>query len=237
MKLLIQLTFLWLIWLVSPQRWQRLLALPGIGIAICLISFSPLGVQLTLWGLTTWLPIDSGETVDAIVVLGRGEIFRDLRVGVTLELWNAQRAPQIFASGMMDARYIVQSLEELNVPVQDLSGEECSRSTQENALFTAALLNPHRAQQILLVTDAVHMLRSMLIFRTAGFQVIPHPTSLPPRFSFWEQQRCLLREYLALIQYIFFGEHNGFTTNHSPTTSVEAIEQIREWNCRIQAVA
>jgi hypothetical protein len=38
---------------------------------------------------------------------------------------------------MGDAHQIVQTLEEMGVPEQQLGGEECSQTTHENALFTA----------------------------------------------------------------------------------------------------
>ena len=234
MKLLIQLVFLWVVWLASPQRWQRLLAVLFSAVAVGLVIISSWGVQLTLWGLTVWLSPDNGEAVDAIVVLGRGEAFRDLRTGTAQELWQAQRAPRIFASGMMDARSIIHDLRELNVPVQALSGEECSRSTQENALFTAALIEPRGAQHILLVTDKAHMLRSTLIFRKNGFQVTPHPIPLPLQYSLLEKQHCLFREYVALVRYILIKEWAKPLPNRFTAVSIEVTDRIRDWNCRVQ---
>ena len=234
MKLLVQLVFLCVVWLASPRRQRRGLAILLGAIAIGLVSVSAWSIQLALWGLTVWLPADPGEVTDAIVVLGRGEVFRDSRIGVAYDLWQVKRAPKIFASGMMDARPIVQSLTELGVPAQRLSGEECSQSTRENALFTATLLQPHRVQHILLVTDAPHMLRSMSIFRRSGFRVTPHAVSLPIQFSSLQQQRCLLREYLALIQYILMRGLGEPTPKDSVATPLEAAERIQSWNCRVQ---
>jgi len=234
MKLLIQLAFLWVVWLASPRRWRRLLTLLLSATAIGLVAVSFWGVQLALWGLTIWLSPDTGAVTDAIVILGRGEAFRDLRTGAAQELWKAQRAPRIFVSGMMDSRTIVRNLEELGVPSQALSGEECSQSTKENALFTAALTKPLGVQRILLVTDAPHMLRSLLIFYRNGFRVIPHPISLPPQWSLLEQQRCLLREYLALIQYVVTGELFKPVPEELVTVSEEVVEKIQDWNCRVQ---
>jgi uncharacterized SAM-binding protein YcdF (DUF218 family) len=233
MKLLVQLAFLWIVWLVSPRRWRHVMTILLSAIAIGLGSISAWGIQISLWGLTVWLPADMGEATDAVVVLGRGEAFRDLRTGVAHELWQARRAPKIFASGMMDARLIVQSLKALEVPAQNLSGEECSRSTQENALFTATLLQPDGVRHILLVTDAPHMLRSVLIFRRNGFRVTPHAVSLPAQFSPIEQQRSLLREYLALVRYIFAGEI-AKPVLKSPPVAPEVMKRIRDWNCWVQ---
>ena len=234
MKILIQLAFLWVVWLISPRRWRRLIMLPLSAIAISLIGVSSWGVQLALWGLTVWLPPDTGEYADVIVVLGRGEALRDLRTGVAYELWRGHRAPQIFASGMMDARAIVKNLKELGVPSEYLTGEECSQSTQENALFSATLMKPYEEQRIILVTDASHMLRSVLIFRRNGFQVLPHAIPLPSQWTILDRQRCLLREYLALTQYVWAGSLAKPIPKNLITSPVEVAEKIRAWNCWVQ---
>lgn len=228
---------LWVVWLVSPRRWRRLLAALFGLIAVGLISVSSWGIQISLWGLTVWLPSDTGASTDAIVVLGRGEAFRDLRTGTVQELWRAGRAPQIFASGMMDARPIVQSLKGLGVPGQNLSGEECSRSTQENALFTAALLRSNSVQSILLVTDTPHMLRSLLTFRRIGLRAAPHAISLPVQLTAWEQQRAILREYLALGWYIVTGKLAQPIPEDLIAIPPEVTERIQDWNCWVRGAA
>jgi uncharacterized SAM-binding protein YcdF (DUF218 family) len=55
--------------------------------------------------------------------------------------------------------------------------EDKSRNTDENARFTAALLQPQPAETWLLVTSAFHMPRSMGLFRRAGFNVIAWPVN------------------------------------------------------------
>jgi uncharacterized SAM-binding protein YcdF (DUF218 family) len=237
MEILIQLACLWVLWLVSPRYWRRLLAIIFTTVAIGLISVSSLGVQLGMWGLTVWVPPDTGKPADAIVVLGRGEAFRDLRIAAVQELWQSQRAPQIFASGMMDARAIVHHLAALGIPAQRLSGEECSQSTQENAIFAAAMLRPQSKQQIVLVTDTSHMLRSFLIFRHAGFHVIPHATPLPLQFTSLQQQYSLLREYFALSQYLLSGKLLRPLPTALAGSPTGVTERIRQWKCQVGDVS
>lgn len=55
--------------------------------------------------------------------------------------------------------------------------EENSRNTYENAYFTRDLVKPKPGEKWLLVTSAVHMPRSMGLFRKAGFEVIPYPVA------------------------------------------------------------
>jgi uncharacterized SAM-binding protein YcdF (DUF218 family) len=64
-------------------------------------------------------------------------------------------------------------VEEGGVPASDVTVERDSRSTQENAAFTARILHPRGIRTIALVTDAFHMRRAELAFRKQGFNVIP----------------------------------------------------------------
>jgi len=155
-------------------------------------------------GLVASIPDDPGTHVDAIVVLGRGLPLRLSRVEVAAKLWKADRAPTIFASGQGDAPDMVERLRTKGIPAQVLAGENCSASTEENARFTATLLQPQGVQQILLVTDSPHMLRSLLSFRSFGFTVIPHPippSQLNPKDKGFEE----LREYGGLVFYSLLG--------------------------------
>ena len=52
-----------------------------------------------------------------------------------------------------------------------------SRSTAENASFSAKILRSHGVQKIALVTDAFHMRRAEMCFRKQGFDVVPAPSS------------------------------------------------------------
>lgn len=240
------LSMLGLLWLVSPHCWRRRLRVPLAGMAATLVVISPLGVQmglrLGLWGLTALLPADSGNPVDAIVVLGRGQVLRPLRVSEVWQLWQSKRAPQIFASGMRDARPIVQTLREAGVPKPSLLGEECSQSTQENALFTAAMLGAQgsqgsqgnqEAKEILLVTDPPHLLRSFLVFRSFGFQVIPHASPLPVQMTSKETLLLLLREYAALAKYALTGQFFPRSPASLNPPPAEVTHKIQNWKCKV----
>lgn len=149
---------------------------------------------------------DSGAKADAIVLLGRGggEFFSD-RVNLAVELWQAKRAPRIFASGNVDAPSMIGQLEEKGIPQQVLDGENCSLTTAENAAFTATILQSQGFQKIILITDEPHMLRSMLVFRAFGLAVIPRTTPLPSYFSVKESAFLTFREYAGAVDYAVRG--------------------------------
>jgi uncharacterized SAM-binding protein YcdF (DUF218 family) len=231
MESLIGLALLWLLWLICSPRWRRKLVVPIIVVAFAIVTISPVGLAIGQWGLTASLPSDTGEAVDAIVVLGRGYELRDPRIAQAWELWRSQRASQVFASGMLDARPIVQVLKDLGIPEHQISGEECSQSTQENALFTTAILHSQSVKTILLVTDMPHMLRATLTFQHFGFRVVPAPvelqTQLPPQVKF----QILLREYAGLIKYRLTGQFEAYSPKVREKLSPDIFQKIRSWKC------
>lgn len=176
---------------------------------------------------------DTGESVQSIVVLGRGEELRQQRIKITEKLWREKRSPTIFASGMLDAEYITEQLRHNGIPKEVVRGERCSQSTAENAEFTSALLHPEQVEKILLITDAPHLLRSVLLFRSFGFTVIPHAVSLPSYWSSSRQLLLVLRESIGLIKYAATGEFNQRNATEINTPSAEVKRRLVEWNCKL----
>lgn len=66
-------------------------------------------------------------------------------------------------------------LEALGIERGRMVLEDQSRDTYENALFTRELVEPQEGETWLLVTSAFHMPRSVMLFRRAGFDVVPWP--------------------------------------------------------------
>jgi uncharacterized SAM-binding protein YcdF (DUF218 family) len=66
-------------------------------------------------------------------------------------------------------------LEQEGVPPSKIWTEEQSRSTYENALYSAKLLHGSGIHRIALVMEADSMLRAELCFRKQGLEVTPAP--------------------------------------------------------------
>lgn len=200
------LALIGLVWFKRKLPWRQ----QSINLGVVLLLFYSTTILLPAakganFILVKFLPTDSGAAADAIVVLGRGDELRNSRVEVAAELWKANRAPKIFASGVGDADEIVQRLRGKGIPKQVLSSEHCSKTTEENAQFMAKVLQPQGKKQIILVTDPPHMLRSLLTFRSLGFQVIPHPSPLPPSFDSKEKAFLTYKEYIKFAGYGLLG--------------------------------
>ncbi|MEP0885310.1 YdcF family protein [Trichocoleus sp. ST-U3] len=224
--IIVILAFFGLRWIRQHKRWRRWLSSPRVVFLLFGITATvPIAFALAAKGLVVFLPTDSGAAAEAIVVLGRSEEFRRERVDVARELWQARRAPMIFTSGRGDAANMIEQLKAKGIPNQVLDGENCSLTTWQNAVFTAAVLHPQGIRRILLVTDELHMLRSLLVFRAHGFTVIPHTTPLPPNFGFKATAFLTFREYLGLVAY---GLQGRFHPQRSPESNSPDIENIRQ---------
>ncbi|EBW1603766.1 YdcF family protein, partial [Salmonella enterica subsp. enterica serovar Kottbus] len=77
--------------------------------------------------------------------------------------------------GEADGATAPRLLEALGVERARMVLEDQSRDTYENAVFTHKLVEPKPGETWLLVTSAFHMPRSVLLFRKAGFEVVPWP--------------------------------------------------------------
>ncbi len=104
-------------------------------------------------------------------------------------------------------------LMELGVPKDRIIAEEASRDTFENAAFTRRICIEKGYKNIILLTSAYHMPRSVFLFTRAGFATIaPFPVSrsvVPGRDRFFRDwlpgsqgdTARALNEYLGLLFY------------------------------------
>lgn len=203
---LISLAIFGIRWIIQNKKARRWLRSWKVMISLLIITASiPLIFTVAAKGLVSFLPTDTGETTQAIVVLGRGPKLRQERIDAAAELWQAKRAAMVFVSGFIDAYDLIPQIKAKGIPNTAVDGENCSRTTWENALFSAAILHPQQIRKVLLVTDGPHMWRSLLLFRANGFTVIPHPTPLPANFGFKSTAFLTLREYLGIVGYALQG--------------------------------
>lgn len=171
---------------------------------------------------------------DALVLLGGGVRpgppnwpYSDLNEGAdriwhAARLYHAGKAPVVIASGgsfawqgerISEAEAMLGILLDLGVPSAAIMLEEQSRSTRENALYIAKLLQGQELEIILLVTSALHMPRALAAFRAVGIKAIPAPTDfevmpqpnhplrwLPDAGALGNSTRAL-KEYLGLLVY------------------------------------
>ena len=173
---------------------------------------------------------NTDEPVDAIVVLGRGPKSNGDRTLAAAQLWTEGRASTVFMSGMTDAPVMIKLAQDMGVSANKISGERCSQSTWENALFSDILLKSQGPQKILLVTDDIHIPRAALTFRGFGFEVIPHPVQSSLSIH---QIRNIFRESFGLVFYLVSGKLQPPKADAAQLARTEANSKINEWNCRL----
>ncbi|MEO0807272.1 MAG: YdcF family protein [Cyanobacteria bacterium J06643_4] len=145
-----------------------------------------------------YLPPDPMPTADAILVLGGGtapqlaprpwvEVSEQGdRILYGSRLYTQGRAPKLVlsggrvswrgGSGSSEAEDMKQIALAMNVPAEDILLEGDSLNTRQNAVNTKAILESESIETVLLVTSALHMPRSVAIFKKLGIDVIPAPT-------------------------------------------------------------
>jgi uncharacterized SAM-binding protein YcdF (DUF218 family) len=120
------------------------------------------------------------QRLDAIVVLGAplhrdGSLTQvlDERVRAAAELFRAGGAPIVIVSGgtthgapRAEADALAEALREAGV--REVLVERGSKTTVENARFTAELLLPRGARRVWIVTQPFHGKRAARLFRRAG---------------------------------------------------------------------
>jgi uncharacterized SAM-binding protein YcdF (DUF218 family) len=180
----------------EPNRRLLPLVLPLIGLA--LVS-NPMLVHLAVWSLECQdPPAEEGEhKAEAIVVFAAGLYPPDgPRLRAELDEDALQRClhaarlyaqgpprPVVVSGGKVDAddpgpsnaSVMGDFLGQLGVKNSDLVLEERSRSTYENAVECAKLLNERGIRRVLLVVDAVDMPRAAACLRKQGIEVLPSP--------------------------------------------------------------
>ncbi|MEL6816432.1 MAG: YdcF family protein [Cyanobacteria bacterium J06598_3] len=208
-------------WLCHLHRWKKPVIV--LAIALCVgyvVISSPWVVGVGNRLLAGAVPPDTGEKVEAIVVLGRGRQQNAVRSRAAFDLLQVNRAPLVFSSGRRDAKVIASLLEDWAVPSSAIGGEPCSLTTEQNAEFTAALLWPQGVRSIILVTDGPHMLRSLLTFESFGFKVIPHIVPLDAGTNPAKSRFLVFRESLGLLSYGLMGRY--FSREVPPTSVIYA---------------
>ena len=86
------------------------------------------------------------------------------------------RAEWLGEGGNPESEDMAAIAELIGVPSNAIIQESQSFNTRDNAVNTKQILSQKGINKILLVTSALHMPRSMKIFRKVGFESIPAPT-------------------------------------------------------------
>lgn len=180
-------------------------------------------------------------SAEAIVILGGGTVTAipprkwvevndgGDRILYGAKLYREGKAPKVIVSGGSlswqsgaepESNAMTELLTTMGVPQSAILADAVSVNTYENAVYVKKILEQEGIRQVLLVTSAFHMPRSLLIFRKLGMEVFPAPTDFravdltPENYSLAGiLLRCLpnseklqlfsvaLKEYIGILVY------------------------------------
>lgn len=189
------------------------------------------------------LPLTTMPQADAIVILGGCtkpatpprpwvEVSEEGdRVLYGAKLYREGKAPRVILSGgridwkgggPAESDDMAQLIETMGVPKTAILQDPTSLNTYENAVNVKQIMQSQGIRRILLVTSAMHMPRSLLIFQHLGMDAIPAPTDFNttdrderelqgsaaaivlnalPETERLQQMTRALKEYLGIIVY------------------------------------
>lgn len=190
------------------------------GLVLVLVLTSYPFVALVSIPLMSWVPKNTNEKADAVVVLGSDATPFGAPTGgsserafVGVQVFLAGRAPFVVLTGasgrdsLGGARAMRIIARGMDVP------DSCivlapGFNTYHEGLSTRRQVDPARVRKIVLVTHAYHIPRAAAVFRRQGFVVVPHAVPAPrlswmDRFSWWNIVRLqgVCHEYVGLLVY------------------------------------
>jgi uncharacterized SAM-binding protein YcdF (DUF218 family) len=165
------------------------------------------------WAVDRFGQREGAVEAEAVVVLGARVLpggvpsgALQARLEKAVALYHQGLAPRLVLSGGVglhppsEARVMCELAMRLGVPEEACLLEEQSRSTEENARFSTALLRGLGARRVVLVSDPFHLLRARQYFRLHGFEVATSPASLEGRdLPAFDRFYWTAREAVALL--------------------------------------
>ena len=142
-----------------------------------------------------FLCVDSGPAkADAIVLLGGGSRERPERAA---ELFKEQAAPRVIVSGFGDCEINRRLLVAAGVPARVIEVESRSKTTRENARFTAPLLRQGKLKRVILVTSWYHSRRALRCFEhyVPEIEFYSRPAYFAVARSDWKQKGIIRKIY------------------------------------------
>jgi len=142
---------------------------------VLVVVFVPMAIAVYL------SPQDALSKVDAIVVVSGGDT--DARISEGVKLYLQEWAPKLVFSGAAAEGDVSNALAMKRIAIQagvsadDILIEEASKTTAENAEFTAKIIQNNNLKSIILVTSPYHQRRAYTQFSQAlgeNFVILNH---------------------------------------------------------------
>jgi uncharacterized SAM-binding protein YcdF (DUF218 family) len=192
------------------KRWLILILLALI--SAVLLAITSTAISIYLYGNQI-----NNTKAEAAIVLGAavwGEepspVFRE-RINHAINLYKNQNVNKIIFTGgvgesnepaeaVVGKRYALARQVKLN----DILTETESRTTYQNLKNARLVASTYQLNKFLIVSDPLHMKRSVLMARNLGMDAYPSPTPTTRYSSFPKQMDFLIRETFFYFVYLVF---------------------------------
>lgn len=172
-------------------------------------------VAVTIWRYGSR---DDAAKSDCIIVLGaaiEGEnpspVFAE-RIRHGIQLYEKGYATKlIFTGGCGDGQKYSESgiaafvAMQRGVPASDIHTEEKSRTTKQNFSEAVRIMKAHNLKSAIIVSDPLHMKRSMMMADDLGISAVSSPTPTTRYRSLRTKLGFLVRELYFVHHYVFAG--------------------------------
>jgi len=135
-------------------------------------------------------------------------VYRE-RLNEAIELYKKNRVKKmIFTGGTRDMNFPPESKVAFDYAVkqgvksEDIYVESSSHSTLENLIESKKIINRNGIANVLVVTDPLHMKRSMFIANELQIDASPYPCEASRFQSFSSQLKLLIHETWALAEHL-----------------------------------
>ena len=174
------------------------------------ITLSAVGIDILLYRQTR-----INKSADAAVVMGAAAwgahpspVYRE-RLNEAIELYKQNRVKKmIFTGGTRDMNFPSESKVAMDYAVkqgvnaEDIFIESVSHSTLENLIEAKKIITRNGISSVLVVTDPLHMKRSMLIATELQIDASPSPCEASRFQSISSQFKLLIHETWALAEHL-----------------------------------
>ncbi|MBD1918969.1 MULTISPECIES: ElyC/SanA/YdcF family protein [Cyanophyceae] len=220
----------------SKPRYRRRMVIASVAmLAAYWFVLSPLFAVPATALLNSFVPPDTGEPADAIVVLARNGMIQGDRYNTALDMVAEGRSPNLLIMGRSQGGDVLKAIDERDLSPNLMLSAVCVRTTKQEAESAAAALGARGLNRIILITDTPHMLRAWLTFKGLGFSVIPHVEPLPAEVGSRAQSLLAIREYLGLVSYAGLGRFQGESPQTLPEVAREMAEDFPADRCFMTA--
>lgn len=182
-----------------------------------LVSMCLTAIAYSAWSIYNYSSYSKNIQVDAVIVLGAAAwgnqpspVFRE-RLNHAIALYRAGNVKTlIFTGGQGDRDQPAESIVgkyyalEQGVPEKNILTETRSRTTQQNLYYSNQVATAHHLRRFLIVSDPLHMKRSLLMARDMGMDAYPSATPTTRYKSLSSQLRFLARETYFYLVYLLF---------------------------------